>query len=259
MSQSSGPVSWSLTDGVATVTVDNPPVNAMGREVIRGLKEAADELERGDARSVVVIGTGTTAFMAGADISEFKSLRSEEGGMEAHSLNARAAFDAWAALSQPVIAAVQASAVGGGLEFALISDLIIADPAARFGLPEVKLGLIPGGGGTQRLSKRVGLASATEMLFLGSTIDATRAQQIGLVNQIAEPGEVGALAAATAAKIAGLPRVAMSCLKRALAANVSSVELVRERELFLEAYASEDFGEGFSAFLEKRRPVFTHS
>ncbi|HET9966963.1 MAG TPA: enoyl-CoA hydratase/isomerase family protein, partial [Streptosporangiaceae bacterium] len=149
MAEQFGPVGVAIGDGVATVTVDKPPVNAMGRDVLVGLGGAAERLGPApEVRAVVLAGAGQAAFMAGADIGEFQALRAEPGSMDRHSQLARAVFDAWQALPQPVIAAVQASAVGGGLEIALLCDLIVADPAARFGLPEVKLGLIPGGGGT---------------------------------------------------------------------------------------------------------------
>jgi enoyl-CoA hydratase len=259
MTEQFGPVSVVIGSGVATVTVDQPPVNAMGRDVLGGLGAAAERVgpER-EVRAVVLAGTGPAAFMAGADISEFQALRAEPGAMEEHSRMARAVFDAWQALPQPVIAAVQASAVGGGLEIALLCDLIVADPAARFGLPEVKLGLIPGGGGTQRLPARIGVAAAKELLFLGALIDAPRAAELGLVNQVSEPGGALAAAQAIAARIAALPRVAVTCAKRAVNGAVPAAALDREREIFLEAFASEDFTEGFAAFLEKRKPVFTH-
>jgi enoyl-CoA hydratase/carnithine racemase len=259
MTEQFGPVGVTISEGVATVIVDNPPVNAMGRDVLDGLGDAAERLGSGPgARAVVLTGAGRAAFMAGADISEFQALRAAPGAMEEHSRMARATFDAWQALPQPVIAAVQASAVGGGLEIALLCDLIVADPAARFGLPEVKLGLIPGGGGTQRLPARVGIATAKELLFLGSLIDAARAEALGLVNKVSEPGGALAEAQAIAARIAALPRVAVTGAKRAVNGAVPAADLDREREIFLEAFASEDFTEGFAAFLEKRKPVFTH-
>src|SRR4051794_1631047 len=167
MSEPDGPVTVTVADGVATVLVDNPPVNAMGAAVIDGLGAAAARVgpDHG-VRVVVLAGAGTKAFLAGADIAEFQALRAEPGAMAAHSTRARAVFDAWQALPQPLIAAVQASAVGGGLEIALVCDLIVADPAARFGLPEVKLGLMPGAGGAARPPAPVGVGPARERLPL---------------------------------------------------------------------------------------------
>lgn len=259
MSAPESAVRLSVDDGVATVTVDNPPANAMGRAVLQGLGEVAEELAQNHGvRAVVLTGAGDVAFMAGADISEFQELQAEPGGLDRHSLMARGVFDSWQALPQPLIAAVGASAVGGGLEIALVCDLIVADPAARFGLPEVKLGLIPGGGGTQRLPARIGHGAAAELLLLGSLIGAERAYELGLVNRIAEPGGALALAQEVAGRIASLPRVAVTAAKRALGQSVTAQALDREREIFRETFASEDFQEGFTAFLEKRAPVFTH-
>jgi enoyl-CoA hydratase/carnithine racemase len=256
--QTFGPVTVTLADGVATVLVDDPPVNAMGRDVLSGLEGAAKHLrDDADARAVVLTAAGAKAFFAGADIAEFQALQAEEGAIDRHSAWARSVLDAWAALPQPVIAAVQAPAVGGGMEIALCCDLIVTEPTARFGLPEVKLGLIPGGGGTQRLPRRVGLGLARRMLYLGSVVDAQRALDAGLVDQIAAEGEVLAEAQALAARIAALPRVAIQATKRAVEHDLAA-GLERERAAFLAAFASEDFSEGYAAFLEKRAPTFTH-
>ncbi|HEX5192987.1 MAG TPA: enoyl-CoA hydratase-related protein [Solirubrobacteraceae bacterium] len=253
-----GPVTVTSGEGVATVLVDHPPVNAMGRDVLSGLEQAIALLHgRTEVRAVVLAAAGTKAFFAGADIAEFQALQAQEGAMSRRSAWARSVLDGFPALRQPVIAAVQAHAVGGGLEIALACDLIVAEPTVRFGLPEVKLGLIPGGGGTQRLPRRVGVGVAREMLFLGSVIDAERALDVGLVDRLAAPGAVLGEAQELAARIAALPRVAVQCIKRAVDDDLAA-GLERERALFLEAFGSEDFSEGYAAFLEKREPRFTH-
>lgn len=251
-------------DGVATVTVDAPPVNAIGRAVIDALAVAAEQLA-GDSgvRAVVLTGAGEQAFMAGADIAEFQALLA--GGpaaLDAHLDAAAAMFAAWAALPQPVIAAAQANAIGGGLELALVCDLIVLDADARVGLPEVKLGLIPGGGGTQRLARRLGPAAAKRMIMLGSLLDAGQAVSIGLVDAVAPAGTAREQALGIAARIAGHPAVAVQAIKRAVdAAAGPGLErgLAAERRGFLAAFASADFQEGYTAFLEKRKPVFSHS
>jgi enoyl-CoA hydratase/carnithine racemase len=257
-----GPVSVTQADGVATVLVDSPPVNAMGEAVLQGLRAAAEVVSAAarDVRAVVLTGGGSKAFMAGADISEFSDLAADPDGMRRHSVAARATFDAWQALPHPLIAAVQASAVGGGLEIALVCDLIVADPTARFGLPEVKLGLIPGGGGTLRLPDRIGVAAAKELLLLGSVVDAERAATLGLINRVSAPGQALFEARALAERIAALPWVAVSSVKRAVdgGLDVLTGRLNREREIFLETATSADFTEGFTAFLEKRKPHYTH-
>lgn len=253
-----GPVTVAVTDGVATVVVDSPPVNAMGTDVLAGLEGAAarfvgDE----DVRVVVLTGGGTKAFMAGADIRAFDEIRARPDGMARHSAWAGGILAAWAVLPQPVIAAVQAHAVGGGLEIALTADLIVADPGAKLGLPEVTLGLIPGGGGTQRLGLRVGRAKALRMMMLGDTVGAAEARSIGLVDQVAAPGAALAEAHELAARVAAMPRVAVQALKRLTAAHLDD-GIRAERATFLDVAGSEDFTEGLAAFTAKRAPAFTH-
>jgi enoyl-CoA hydratase/carnithine racemase len=256
--ESFGPVHLELADGVATVLVDSPPVNAMGRAVLGGLESAARRIASSeDVRAVVLTGGGTKAFMAGADISEFEELRAAPDGMERQSQWAGGVLRAWADLPQPVIAAVQASAVGGGLEIALTADLIVTEPRAKFGLPEVRLGLIPGGGGTQRLPLRVGTAAARRLMYLAEIVDATRAAELGLVDVVSEPGAVLAEARELAASIAAMPRVAVQAIKAASRPELGQ-GLDEERRLFLQSAASEDFVEGFTAFAEKRAPRFRH-
>lgn len=256
--ETSGPVGLTVTDGVATVVVDSPPVNAMGRAVLQGLDEAADLLAGStDVRVVVLTGGGAKAFMAGADIAEFEELRATPDGMQRHSTWAGGVLAAWSLLPQPVIAAVQASAVGGGLEIALTADLILAEPTAKFGLPEVKLGLIPGGGGTQRLPQRVGRSNALRMMLLGSVVPAATALELGLVDEVTAPGQVLSAAQDLAGRIAAMPRVAVQAVKRATAPGMAEA-LLEERQLFLEVARADDFAEGLAAFVERRRPVFTH-
>lgn len=247
-----------LEDGVATVLVDSPPVNAMGKAVLAGLEEAAARIAGDDeVRAVVLTGGGTKAFMAGADIAEFESLRGTPDGMASHSRWANGVLAAWAALPQPVVAAVQASAVGGGLEIALTTDLIVCEPTAKLGLPEVKLGLIPGGGGTQRLGERVGRSRALRLMVLGSVVTAEEAERIGLVDQVSAPGAAQEEATELARRIAAMPRVAVQALKRLTVPDLGDA-LVTERLTFLEVATAEDFTEGLAAFTEKRKPVFTH-
>lgn len=253
-----GPVRVDLADGVATVVVDSPPVNAMGLDVLTGLEQAAAQLAADDeVRVIVLTGGGTKAFMAGADIKAFDEIRSRPNGMEEHSAWAGSVLAAWAALPQPVVAAVQSHAVGGGLEIALTADVIIVEPTVKLGLPEVKLGLIPGGGGTQRLGLRVGRARAFRMMVTGSVVGAEEALQIGLVDQVSNAGSVLEEAQHLATTIAAMPRVAVQAVKRLTSPELDEAVL-RERAVFLEVAAAEDFSEGLAAFSEKRTPVFTH-
>jgi enoyl-CoA hydratase/carnithine racemase len=255
-----GPIEVETADGVATVTVDNPPVNALDDATLAGLGDAARGLAADDeVRAVVLTGAGERAFLAGADLAAIRDHLGVAGGMDDHVALTRPTFEAWRLLPQPVIAAVQAHAVGGGLEFALICDLIVADRKAKLGVPEVTLGLIPGGGGTQRLPRRVAPAVAREMLLLGGLIDAGRAREIGIVNEVTEPGAAVDRAHELALRLAALPAVAVRAIKAAARASAEvglDEGLDLERDLFLEAAASADAREGADAFLGRRRPKF---
>jgi enoyl-CoA hydratase/carnithine racemase len=259
---STGMVSLTVEEGVATVTVDKPPVNALDETTLAGLGEAAKTIrDDADVRAVVLTGAGSKTFMAGADLAEIHEALGVAGGMDGHVALTVPTFDAWRRLPQPVVAAVTAHAVGGGLEFALLCDLIVAEPRCRFGLPEVTLGLIPGGGGTQRLPRRVPAAIAAEMLLLGGTIKADRALECGLVNEVVGEGEALARSQEIAARLAALPAVAVQSAKRALRGTLDAgldAGLVAERELFLEVCATADAREGAEAFLAKRAPSFEH-
>lgn len=248
--------------GVAVVVVDNPPVNALSNATIAALGDAADRLAAdAHVRAIVLTGAGERAFVSGADLREFSSALGDDSWIEDHTSRTRRALTAWERVPQPVVAAVGASALGGGLEVALVCDLILADCRARFGLPEVRLGLIPGAGGTQRLPRRIGAGRAKEMLLLGETIDAEEAQRAGLVNRVTPAGQARDEACELAAKLASLPALAVQAIKRSVD-GARSQELSRgldlERELFMQVFASTDAREGVRAFLEKRRPTFQH-
>jgi len=249
----SEPVRVEREGRVAVVTVDSPPVNAIGDAVLDGLAAAAAELGADHGvRAVVLTGAGEKSFMAGADLDELRGLLDGTVSREEYTARVRAVLTAWERLPQPTIAAVQAPAVGGGLEVALVCDLIVADPAARFGLPEVRLGLIPGAGGTQRLPQRIPVARAKELLLLGSTIGAEDAQELGLVNRVSDPGAALEAALELAGRIAVLPALATRAVKQALGAGLD-----REGELFRELLGSADAREGVAAFLERREPRFS--
>jgi enoyl-CoA hydratase/carnithine racemase len=255
----SDPVRVDREGAVAVVTVDNPPVNALADHVIDELDAAAVALA-GDrvVRAVVLTGTGEKAFLAGADLEEFAARLASGEGIEEHAAATRRALGRWESLPQPVVAAVQAHAMGGGLEVALVCDLVVADPGARFGAPEVRLGLMPGAGATQRLPRRIGVGPARAMILLGTTIDAAEAQRLGLVHGVSEPGAALAEARALAEELAALPAVAVRAIKRAIAADLDD-GLDRERALFLEVFASADAKEGVAAFRERRPPRFGHA
>jgi enoyl-CoA hydratase/carnithine racemase len=251
-----------VADGVAVVSVDNPPVNAMSDAVLGGLEATARRLGADDGiRAVVLTGSGTKAFMAGADLAEFGRMLSDGDGIEQHTTLTRRIFQLWEELPQPVVAAVRAPAVGGGLEMVLVCDLVVADPEARFGLPEVRIGLMPGAGGTQRLPRRIGTGPAKELLLLGTAITAARAHELGLVTRISAPGAALEEALALARELAALPAVAVRAIKQAVNGHRDgsfAAGLERERSLFFEIVATEDVQEGYRAFVEKRTPRFSH-
>ena len=245
-------------NGIAVVTVDNPPVNALANAVLEALGEIATTLAgAGEVRAIVLAGAGDKAFMAGADLDEFQRLLDGDGSIEEHVEISRRALDRLAALPQPVIAAVQAAALGGGLEVALACDLIVADPGARLGFPEVRLGLMPGAGGTQRLPRRIGIGPARELLLLGRAVDAAEGHRLGLVNRVSAPGAALDEALELAARLAALPGRAVAAIKRVLAAELAP-GLDREREAFLELFRTADVREGVAAFVEKRPAAFIH-
>ena len=246
---------------VAVVTVDNPPVNALGNAVLDALARAAEDLGADDGvRVVVLTGGGEKAFMAGADLDEFQGMLEGTGSIEEHVGYSSRALTALARLPQPLIAAVQAAAMGGGLEVALTADLIVADPGAVLGLPEVRLGLMPGAGGTQRLPRKIGSGRALELMLTGSAVKAEEAKTIGLVNTISEPGEALAEAKKLAGKLAAFSPLAVRSIKRSvhegLAGNLED-GLGNERALFMGVFDGPDVREGVAAFLEKRPAKFS--
>jgi enoyl-CoA hydratase/carnithine racemase len=249
-------------NGVAVVTVDNPPVNAMSVRVLEGLLEASSRcMARPGIRAIILTGAGSRCFMAGADIKELPLLKATPGASQRRLATARKAFDSWSRLKQPTIAAVQGTAVGGGLEMALTCDFIVADKTAKFGLPEVKLGLIPGSGGNTRLVHRVGPARAKALCMIGETISAARALDIGLIDHATEPGEAFRAAREFAEVLASRPAVAVQMVKQVVDGGIG-VETADALQLELAAYevvaSSQDAEEGCAAFLEHRPPRFRH-
>ena len=210
-----------------------------------------------DLRGVIITGSGEKAFVAGADISEFAHFSVEEGGSLARE-GQEMLFDYVENLSTPVIAAVNGFALGGGLELAMSCHFRIASDNAKMGLPEVSLGVIPGYGGTQRLPQLVGKGKAMEMIMTAGMISADEAKQYGLVNHVTTQEELLPLAEKIASKIMRNSSVAISAAIRAINANfedgINGFDV--EIDEFGESFGTEDFKEGTSAFLNKRKPNF---
>jgi enoyl-CoA hydratase/carnithine racemase len=244
-------------DGVAVVTLSNGKVNALSRALLGELLEAARSLTE-DAPGAVVITGGERIFAAGADIAEFG------GPDEAAGITAgfHAALDAVAAIPRFVIAAVGGYALGGGCELALACDYRVGSERAVFGQPEVLLGVIPGGGGTQRLARLVGPSRAKELCLTGRQVRADEALRIGLVDEMVPAEELHARALELAAEVARGALVAQALAKRAIDEGLSaslSDGLALERALFEEAFRSEDSRIGVTSFLEHGpgKAVFT--
>jgi enoyl-CoA hydratase/carnithine racemase len=244
---------------VTTIRLENPPLNLVTVELTRRLDRALTEIEADrEVRCVLVTGTGERAFCAGSDVKEFESLRGRVG--EGKLLLEKAVYRRLARLPVPTIAAIQADALGGGLELALCCDLRVADERSKLGLPEVRLGVMPGSGGTQRLPRVVGIAKAKELILMGEIISATEAAEIGLVNRVVPAGQTLDEARSMAETIAARGPLAVREAKRALdlAGDVPLDDgLARELDASERIFASEDMVEGARAFFEKRAPRFT--
>jgi len=245
--------------GVAHVTLNRPAAaNSLSRELVTALGEAFARISADDAvRVVVLTGTGERAFCAGADLKERRAMSLDETRAFLRHLNA--VVDAVAACPCPVVAAINGAALGGGLELALACDVRVAADVAEVGLPEVRLGIIPGAGGTQRLPRVVGAAAAKELILAGRRISAERAQALGLVSQVLPPEELAAAADRLAAEIAAAGPLAVRQAKRAVDEGLGrplAEGLGVERACYEVVLASDDRNEGLAAFAEKRPPAY---
>jgi enoyl-CoA hydratase/carnithine racemase len=241
---------------VATIRLDRPPANALAREVSLELSAAAKEVTADDGVRAVVVWGGERIFAAGADIKAMVGYGPEEVASDVGALE-RACRDV-EAIPTITIAAINGYALGGGCELALSCDFRFAAADARIGLPEVGLGIIPGSGGTQRLPRTLGLPKARDLVYSGRHVDAAEALEIGLVDRVAEGGDVYAIALEQATAFSKGPTLAYAAAKRALAASDRPLEqgLEVEREAFVQLFATRDQKEGMRAFLDKRDPEF---
>lgn len=250
-------VSTAVERGVAVLTVDRPPANALDRQLVGQLTAAAaSAASRNDVGALVIIGTGR-CFVAGADITMLRTL--DPTGFAGYLSEIQRAFDDVEAVPIPVIAAINGHAMGGGLELALACDLRFAAAGVRLGLPEVKLGLLPGAGGTQRLVEALGRGRALELLFTGRPLEAEEALAVDLVNRVVSPDRLRAEAVEFAAGLASGPRDAIRAIKACVLARLDGgrraglrAEAAGVRHLF----GTPDAREGLAAFVEKRAARF---
>lgn len=241
---------------VGLVTLHRPQaLNALNRQLISELSIALDGFEADGAIGCIVITGSEKAFAAGADIKEMQS----KTYMEAYAEDFIASWDRVARCRKPVIAAVSGFALGGGCELAMMCDFIIASDTAKFGQPEIKLGVMPGAGGTQRLTRFIGKAKAMDLCLTGRMMDAAEAERAGLVSRIVPAQELLAEALKAADAIAGMSLPAAMMTKESVnrAYETTMAEGIRfERRVFHAMFATDDQKEGMAAFVEKRKPAF---
>ncbi len=253
---------YAVKERIAYVTVNRPDkLNALNAETKLELKQMFNRIKNDAEIDVVILtGAGEKSFVAGTDIKELTTLKAESG--KTFSEQGQEVFNAVENLGKPVIAAVNGYALGGGTELALACHIRIASENAKFGQPEVNLGIIPGYGGTQRLARLVGKGRAMELILTGDQIDAQEALRIGLVNRVVPQSELLKTAEAVAQKILSKSQLAIRLALKAVnmtdEANLTDGQEL-ESSLFGLCCGSEDFKEGTAAFLEKRKPVFKNA
>ena len=243
---------------LAIITLNRPPMNPLNSQLVHKLGEAIAEIKSDSSiKSVIVTGAGDKAFAAGADVNEvLNNSPLEQFEYLQLLLNV---FCSLENLEKPTIAAINGLTLGGGCELVLTCDFRIAAEKARFGQPEINIGVIPGGGGTQRLTRLIGVGRAKEMLYLGNMIDAKTAEQYGLVNKVVPDSQLMEEAEKLANQLSSKPAIAMRMIKRAVNSGRdidlhSALNL--EIENFMASFSTEDRVEGIRALLEKRKPNF---
>ncbi|KLO06689.1 enoyl-CoA hydratase [Schizopora paradoxa] len=244
--------------GVALITLNRPKaLNALCSPLIVELNKALKVAEEDDAVGAVVVTGSEKAFAAGADIKEMKDKTYDE----VFRTNFIESWHRLYTFRKPTIAAISGFALGGGCEIAMMCDLLLASPSAKFGQPEINLGVIPGAGGTQRLTRLVGRSRAMELILTGKTFNAEQAEQWGVVSRVVREGSVVDEAVKVGEEIASKGRLATMAAKEAVNAAYElplSEGLRLERKLFHSLFATADQKEGMSAFVEKRKPKFAH-
>lgn len=246
-------------ENIAILTINRPDkLNALNLKVHAEGVLALESLKKdSEVRVLILKGSGEKAFVAGADISEFAG---QTAASQRDAMNATSLFNSLDSFPKPVIAMINGFCLGGGNELAMACDIRIASDKSRFGQPEINLGIIPGGGGTQRLTNLIGESKAMELILTGDMIDAAKALELGLVNHVYSVEELEAKTLELAGKIAEKSPIALQLAKEAVKlASKSNLDegLRREVDLFAVCFSTADKEEGVRAFLEKRKPVFT--
>jgi len=246
------------TDGIGTIRLDRPPMNPLNTQVQEELRESAQAAAADPAIRAVVVYGGPKVFAAGADITDFTTTSYQQMSIRAAELSG--AFDAVARIGKPVVAAVTGYALGGGCELALACDWRVVAEDAKLGQPEIRLGLIPGAGGTQRLARLIGPARAKDLVFSGRMVDADEALRIGLADRVVPAAEVYETAVALLRPYADGPALALRAAKLAIDGGLGmdlASGLAWESQLFAGLFATDDRVEGTTAFVQKRKPKFT--
>jgi len=258
---STDPILYEIRSGVATVTLNNPPLNLVTLELTEQLTRTLDKLAVDPSvRVLVLTGMGERAFCAGSDVSEFPNMMGPGLVVPRKLAAENVAYSKVDDFPKPTIAAVTSLAYGGGLELAVCCDLIVVDEGTRLCLPEIKLGVFPGSGGTVRVTRRIGEGRAKEMMFFGEPIDTQTALAWGLVNRVVAKGESLRTAQAMAKTLTERPNRALRLCKAAVDLSLDATEdqaIARSLPLSDEAFASPDCKEGVRAFFAKETPRFS--
>ena len=251
-------VQLEISDGIGTIRLDRPPMNPLNTQVQEELREAAHSAAGSAEVKAVIVYGGEKVFAAGADITEFTELSYQDMVVRAGALSG--CFDAVARIPKPTVAAITGYALGGGCELALACDWRVVADDAKLGQPEIRLGLIPGAGGTQRLARLVGPARAKDLIFSGRMVDADEALRIGLADRVAPAAEVYGTAQALVRPYVTGPSLALRAAKQAIDGGLNldlASGLALESQLFASLFATDDRIEGTTAFVAKRKPTFT--
>lgn len=252
-------VRWSVADGVATLSVDRPPLNALSQQAKEEIAACLEEIAADPAaRCLIVHGAGGRAFSVGSDIKEFPEVTARRLGRQ-RAVHEHAVYNRLDSFPIPTIAAIEGHCLGGGLELALSCDLRVASETSSLGLPEVTLGVFPAGGGTERLPRLIGEARARELIYTGEPVDAREAWRIGLVNRVAPAGQALSAAQALGRTIAAKSALTLRTVK-AVMDRGQAMDLLEAQQVAIDAigelFQSEAVREGVTAFLEKRPPRF---